>query len=331
MAGGLILSPHFVDRHGDELRRVCADAGLDFELLVLPTDPTERLDPATLERAEAAYFSSDVHPDRSRQLFAAIHGSPNLRWLQIFFAGTDNPVFDRILQRGVRITTASGSTAVPIAQTLITGLLMLSRGMLTWQESQRRGEWAPHPDDALPHDLAGEVLTVFGIGAIGKEVARLGIALGMHVIGVRRSPAEPGDPVHEMVPPSAIDDVLPQTRWLAITAPLSPQTRRFFDGERLARLPRGAHVLNVGRGEIVDEAALIAALQSGALGGAYLDVFEEEPLPSTSPLWAMPNVIITPHNSSAARGNARRAIDIFFENLGHYGRGEPLRNEVRPG
>jgi phosphoglycerate dehydrogenase-like enzyme len=132
-----------------------------------------------------------------------------------------------------------------------------------------------------------------------------------------------------MHPPAALDQLLPRAQWLALTCPLTDETRRMIDAGRLALLPQGARIVNVARGEIIDEQALIAALASGHLGGAYLDVFEQEPLPAESPLWDLPNVVLSPHNAAASAGNDARATAMFLHNLGLSTRGEPMKNEVR--
>jgi phosphoglycerate dehydrogenase-like enzyme len=169
---------------------------------------------------------------------------------------------------------------------------------------------------------------VYGLGGIGAEFARLARTLGMHVIGVRRGARKAGDPVDEMHTPDQLDALLPRAEWLMLACPLTAETRGLISAARLALLPQGAHVLNIARGEVIDEAAMTAALQSRHLAGAYLDVFEQEPLPATSPLWDMPNVIVTPHNSSSSAGNERRVFDCFVRILGQWKSGAPLTNEV---
>jgi phosphoglycerate dehydrogenase-like enzyme len=166
------------------------------------------------------------------------------------------------------------------------------------------------------------------MGSIGTGIARLAQALGLTVIGIRRSPRMPSDPVAETHPPSALAELLPRCDWLAIACPLTAETRRLVDAAMLARLPRGARVINVARGEIVDEAALVHALQGGHLAGAYLDVFEQEPLPAESPLWDLPNVIVTPHNCGASSGNEARILALFADNLERWLSGQPLLNEL---
>ena len=330
MAGlGLLASARLLERFGEAISAAARAGGLELEPIALPADPEARLDPAECARIDAAFFSVDLMGAGARAFFAAALGAPKLRWLQTFNAGIDHPIFARFPERGVRVTTAAGAAAEPIAQTALAGLLLLARGFPHWLDAQRRSEWKPHPVTALPRDLRGQVLLVFGLGAIGAELARLARALGLYVIGVRRSPAQPGDPVDELHPPARLRELLPRADWLAIACALSDETRGVIDADALARLPRGAHVLNVARGGVVDEPALCESLRSGHLAGAYLDVFAVEPLPSESPLWTLPNVIVTPHNSAATRGSEARQVAIFLDNLTRFGRGEPLKNEVR--
>lgn len=323
----ILISPAILARYGAEIE--AAWPGL--ELLPLPKDPAVRLPAEELARVDFACFSLDLMGTYSRAFFAAAQGAPNLRWLHAYNAGVDNPVFSRILDRGVRVTTSAGATAKPIAQTAIGGMLMLARPFLAWGESQRRRQWAPIPPAAIPEDLAGQQMTVLGLGAIGSEIARVAGAIGLRVTGVRRSPWRDGDAVDTVVPPSRLLEIAPTTDWLAVACPLTTETRGIVTREVLAALKPGARVLNIARGEVIDEPAMVEMLASGHLGGAYLDVFAEEPLPAESALWDMPNVIISPHNSAVAAGNERRATtDYFLENLRRMAAGRPLLNEVGP-
>jgi phosphoglycerate dehydrogenase-like enzyme len=325
---GILLSQRFLERYGDGVDRVERETGLRLERIVLPADPAARIDEGARGRVELAYFSTDLFPDGARGFFAAVQGAPNLRWVHVFNAGTDHPVFQRLLERGIRLSASAGASAEPIAQTAIAALLWLARGFPFWQDAQRRRAWERLQGVRTPRDLRGQTLVVVGLGGIGRELARLARALGLRVIGVRRSAARADDPVDELYPPSALPSLLPRADWLALACPLTPETRHLVDARALALLPRGARVLNVGRGEVVDEAALVDALQKGHLGGAYLDVFETEPLPAESPLWDLPEVIVTPHDSAASRGNERRQAESFLANLARFGRGEPLLHEV---
>lgn len=328
MEAGILAGRGFVEQFGDDLRAAAGRAGLSLRPVLLPDDPGARLTSEDLAGVKIAFFSGDIFPDHSRALFSAVQQAEDLQWFHTFTAGTDHPVFQRLLGRGVRMSNSAGSTAEPIAHSVVGGILLLSRPFLHWMERQREHRWDGLGRADAPDDLRSQTLVVFGLGEIGKQVARISRALGLHVIGVRRSARRDDDPVDEMVTPGELADVLPRADWLVVTAPLTPETRGIIDGAALARLPRGARVLNVGRGEIIDEQALVAALGAGQVGGAYLDVVETEPLPPESPLWDMPNVIISPHNSAISNGNEARSAAIFLENLGRWATGRPLRNEV---
>lgn len=318
----LLVSPAFHRRYQAGVQ----DAWPGIEPIVLPEDPNARLDPEALARVDYAYFSGDLFPDYSRSFFAAAQGAPNLKWMHVFNAGVDAPIFRRMLERGVRLTTSAGSTAQPIAQSAIGGMLMLARPFLSWLESQRRHAWEPLRG-APPPDLVGQHMTVIGLGSIGSEIARIAAAIGLNVTGVRRNPRRDTDPVQQIVPPAELPRLVPSTDWLVIACPLTDETRGLVSRDLLGHLKHGAHLINIGRGEVVDEPALIDALRSGQVGGAYLDVVSQEPLPPESPLWDLPNVIISPHNSAVAAGNDARATGYFLENLRRMANGEPLVNE----
>ena len=305
----LLVSSRLHAERGADIAAHAERLGILLELVVLPADPEGRLSDADCARLDLAFFSQDVFPKFSRQFFSTVRKAPALQWLHVFNAGVDHPIYTEMLERGVRLTTSAGSTAAPIAQTAITGLLMLARN--------------------FPRDLVGQTAVVFGLGSIGSEIARLAQALGLKVIGIRRSPQQPGDPVDELYPPDRLPQLLPHCDWLIIAAPLTTETRGLIDAGMLARLPQGACIINVARGEIIDETAMVAALREQRLGGAYLDVFEKEPLPAESPLWDLPNVLVTPHNSAAAAGNDERVYQMFLGNLGCWHQGKPLRNQVR--
>ncbi len=314
MSGALLVSNQVEDHY-----RAALDAAAPgVARVVLRPDDCEG-DPS---RVEIAFFSGDLFPERVREFVLALRDAKQLRWLHTFSAGVDNPWFQALRARGVRLTTSSGANAVPIAQTVMLYLLALSRDLARWKDAQQRRAWEPHP----VVDLQGLTLGVVGLGPIGLEVARLGAALPMRVVGVRRSPR--GDEPCETWPITRLDELLPRADALVLALPLSDDTRHLLDARRIALLKRGAWLVNVGRGALIDEAALVAALQSGQLGGAGLDVFEVEPLPPESPLWPLPNVIVTPHNSGDSPGNQVRAAEIFLDNLARFVRGETLRNEV---
>lgn len=324
----LLLSHRLHASRGADLAERARSLGRELELIALPADPAARLPDEVCAGIELAFFSSDVFPEYSRQFFSTVRKAPRLAWLHVFNAGIDHPIYAEMMERGARLTTSSGATAVPIAQTAITGMLMLARNFPRWLDAQRSHVWNPARFAEAPRDLAEQRVLILGLGSIGNEIARLAKVLGMPVTGIRRSGGHPDDHADAVAPPGQLDALLPQADWLVIACPLTAETRGLITAERLQRLPAGARVVNVARGEIVDEPALIAALQSGHLAGAYLDVFAEEPLPESSPLWELPNVLVTPHNSAAAAGNDGRVYDMFAGNLDRWLRGEPLLNEA---
>lgn len=322
----LLVSHRLHAERGADIAAHARHSGIELEQVVLPADFEGRLSEADCARLDLAFFSADVFPKFSRQFFSTVRKAPRLQWLHVFNAGVDHPIYDEMIARGVCLTTSAGTTAVPIAQSAIAGLLMLARNFPRWLAAQQERRWDPARTPDFPRDLAGQTVVVYGLGGIGSEIARLARALGLKVIGVRRSPLKPGDPVDELHPPQQLDALLARADWLVIASPLTAETRGLINAARLARLPRGARFINIGRGEIIDEPALIEALRSGHIAGAYLDVFEKEPLPEDSPLWTLPNVIVSPHNSAASSGNDERIFRLFLDNLGRWHRKESLIN-----
>jgi phosphoglycerate dehydrogenase-like enzyme len=324
----LLIDRAMYEAYSEEIARIESVTGGSIEPLFIPP-PGERLTSEDLERIEIGTPpNGDYEPEGARRFYGGATRAPNLRWVHLPHAGVDDPVFGRLLDAGVRLTNASGAMAEPIASSAIGGLLQLARGFPRWAAAQERHEWDPHPQAEFPRDLREQTIVVFGLGAIGIEIARLARALHLHVIGVRRSAARDGDPVDELVTPAQLAEVLPRADWLAIASPLTDQTSGLFDEKLLALLPAGARIVNIARGEIIDEAAMTARLADGRLGGAYLDVFEEEPLPAESPLWDLPRVILSPHDSSTTTAVDKRLSGYFLRNLEHWLRREALETEV---
>ncbi len=304
-----------------------------LEIVVAPEEQGIVLSEEQLSRVEAAFFNVASGLAPARKVLGSARRAPNLQWLHLGHSGADDPAFQELMDRGVVVTNSAGVTAEPIAQSVIAALLALNRGIPHWIEAQRRHAWEPDPNglsaERLPGELRGQTMVVFGLGGIGGFVARFARAFGIRVIGVRRTPATAADGVDEWAAPDRLNDVLPRADMLVIAAPLTAQTRGVFDAATLGLLPVGALVVNVSRGELVDEVALTAGLASRRLGGAYLDVFEREPLPQDSPLWDLPNVIVSPHNSARSAGTQLRVDTIFTEELGRWLRGEESPRRVR--
>ena len=271
---------------------------------------------------ELAYFSSDLWPVGYRQFLAVAQQANDLRWFHSMSAGVDSPIFGALRHRGVRVTTSSGSSALPIAQTVLLYVLALNKGLPAWMDAQRRNAWEPHSRS----DLDGSRMVVVGMGPIGMHVARLARAFAIDVVGVRRTVM--GDEPCHTVSFAALDEELAHADHVVLALPLTDDTRLMFNESRIAQIKPGAILINVGRGELVDEVSLVSALTTGHLSGAGLDVFHTEPLPAESPLWSIPNVIVTPHNSGAVSGNAARVDQMFLTNLERLVTGHPLMNEI---
>jgi phosphoglycerate dehydrogenase-like enzyme len=231
------------------------------------------------------------------------------------------------LPSGVTVSTLGAAGAASIAEHALFLLLALLRQAPALLEQQQRAEWATEPMAATIESLQDERVAVLGIGHIGRKIAALTMAFGAEPIGVARSARS--DPLgFEIMPLACLGEVLERCTSVVVALPLVPATERLLDAATLARLPRGARLVNVSRGGIVDTDALVAALNSGALGGAALDVTDPEPLPPAHPLWAMPNVLVTPHVAWAgALDKKQRELDaVVVENAYRFVRGEPLLN-----
>jgi phosphoglycerate dehydrogenase-like enzyme len=313
---GLLLSDAVNRAHGARLDAVAAEGGVALRRLPL-ADAADALD-----EIDIAFFSRELYEGSSLRkpgalsdgFFRVADAAPRLRWLHVCSSGLDLPQYAPALARGVRVTSSTGVTAVPIAQTAVAAILAQSRGFDHWLAAQAQRVWAPLGGAQRPRELRDLRVVVVGAGAIGSEIGRLLKAFGLHVTAVRRG-ASATPPFDRTIDFLRLDEVLPTCDWLVLAAPLTEQTRGLIDARRLALLPPHARLANVARGELVDEAALCDALAAGRLRGAYLDTFVDEPLPPASPLWGLPGVWISPHNSAASQGHEERGVDSFIENF----------------
>jgi len=323
-----LVSKQFIAGFGDALQSVAARCGQSVSFLTLRDDGTP-LPRADCERIDCIFLDRDIRftPPLAEGYKKALDAAANVKWIHYANSGIGQQYRVADLDaRGVILTSSTGSNAEPVAQTGFTGLLMLARGFTTYIPGQFRHEWRPLRGEALPEDLRGQTLLLIGVGAVGTVFAGYARAFGLRVIGVRRSPRKDSDPVDELHPPSKLAQLLPRADWIVICCPLTKETRNLIDAAAFALVKPGARLINIARGEIVDEAAMIEALRSGRLAGAALDAHREEPLPPDSPLWDLPHVIISPHNASASKGNEKRCAEMFIANFGHWLRGEPMFN-----
>ena len=286
---------------------------------VLPDAPQTDCDIAFVSRDVTGLSTKHEILPATRVFYDAMLAAPSLRWVHIHSAGADRAVDVTLAQRGVEVTTSSGVNAGIVAQGAIAAMLALARHLPKMLDAQRAHRWTSLMASGLPRDIEGQRAVIVGWGPIAQQLAVLLDAFGIVVSVARRASTPAGERI-ATVPYRRLGELLPDADWLIACCPLSDETRRLIDASMLARLPPTAYVVNVARGEIVDEAALIAALRNGSLAGAYLDVFEHEPLAADSPLWDLPNVIVTPHSAGLSDGNERRVAELFLERLARWTR-----------
>jgi phosphoglycerate dehydrogenase-like enzyme len=275
--------------------------------------------------AEAAWANSDVFfSPVARAFMVAMLKSPSLRWVQSGAAGFDNPVFGQIVQKGAALTTSHGQ-AVGMADYVLWGVLDALQGGPGRRAAQAAREWTRQPF----REIAGQTWTIVGFGAIGQGVAQRARAFGAHIVGVRRS-QDPHPAADRIAAMGDLPGLLPQSDVVVLACPLTAETRHMANAGFFAALKAGAIFVNVGRGGLVDEPALLTALDRGAPEHAVLDVFETEPLPVESAFWVHPRVTLTPHSSGMSTGNASRNDSLFLDNLRRFASGEPLTNQADP-
>jgi phosphoglycerate dehydrogenase-like enzyme len=248
--------------------------------------------------------------------------APRLKWIQSTGAGVDKLLPS--VPAGVVLTSTSGMHVRKGGEYAMTALLMLNHRVPHFVTAQRASRW----DQAFSTPIAGKTVVILGVGAIGSEAARLARRFGMRVLGVSRS-ATRNPAVERMYGPNELPAVLPQADFLLVTLPLTDETRGMIDRAALELLPAHAGLINLGRGDVIDNAALADKLTKGELSGAVLDVYPQEPLPSSSALWSTPNLIMSPHcGVDDGASYAESALEIFLDNLRRYAAGSKLNNVV---
>ena len=249
--------------------------------------------------------------------------APRLRWVQATSSGIGRPIRGLGLDRtDIVFTNCAGVHAVPLAEWVVLGLLYLVKDVPRLLEEQAAHRWQRY----TARSLAGRRVLLVGLGGVGREVARVLAGLGVEVRGLRRSDGPAPEGVSRLIAREELLEALADVDALVLACPYTPETHHLIGAPELAALPPGAHLVNIARGAVVEEPALVAALQSGHLGGAILDVFEVEPLPADSPLWDMPNVLVSPHSVSTLETENELIVDLFVDNLRRYLDGRPLRN-----
>jgi D-2-hydroxyacid dehydrogenase (NADP+) len=326
MAVRLLMSLAAHERFGARIEEAMQGRDLDVVFIDEVTDPGRVGADIGLLSRDITGKSTKFHPlETMRRFFDCIAASPGFRWLQVHSAGTDRPVYPPLFERGITITTASGAGARTLGVTVLGGMIALHRQFPALWDAQRRHAWEPLDEVNGPPAFGGATAVVVGMGPIGREIARLLRAFGLRVVGVRRE-AEPVAECDETITYAALASKLPAADWLVLACPLTETTRGLIDARALAALPPRARLVNVARGEVVHEPELIRALREKRLAGAWLDVFAHEPLDPASPLWDLPNVLVSPHSSARSSADFDTVGEIFLDNLARWRDGRPLRN-----
>ncbi len=307
------------------------EANLSVQLLnSAEQKPGVQFDAALISRDVTATSTKQKIIPSTQTFYDLLLSSPDLRWVQIHSAGADRQIYLDLMKQGVTISGSSGVNAPVVMQNAIAGILMLARKFPQMLKAQTEHRWDSLINYPLPEDLSGQTAVIVGRGPIGDAITKALHVFGVKTISVGFNAAlkENQQSIDDVIHISQLHQVLPPAQWLILACPLSNDTRGVIDHTAFNLLPKGAHIINIARGEIINEPDLIAALQSKKLGGAYLDVFASEPLDPASPLWDMENVIATPHSAGHSAGNEQRVLELFVKNLHLFAQGQVLKNQI---
>ena len=251
--------------------------------------------------------------------------APRVRWVHSRSAGVENVLHPALVEGPIVLTNARGAYSRSLAEWVMAAVLFFAKDLRRLVRRQAEGRWDPFE----PEEIAGRTLGIVGYGDIGRAVARQARAFAMEVLALRRRPgAEADELAGAVVGHDGLIAVMRRADYVVVAAPITPETRGLVGREAIAAMKASAVLVNVGRGPVVDEAALVEALSSRRIRGAALDVFEKEPLPEGHPLYRLDNVLLSPHSADQVAGWREGAVDAFVEQVGRYLRGEPLRNVV---
>ena len=306
-------------------------------LVTIPMDPQQRQTlSAIAPEAEVVYTAAEaVTPDQVSQAEIILGNLPipqlqyakRLKWLQLNYAGSDNYAAPGVLPEGVILTNASGSYGLAISECMLAGILQLIKRLDQYQRNQAQHIWR---NEGEVSSIEGSTTLVVGFGDIGSSFAQRMHALGSTVIGIRRNVTDKPDYVSALYQMDALDRLLPLADFVSLSLPNSPQTQKVMGAKQFAEMKDSAILVNVGRGSAVDTDALVSALNGGQIGGAVIDVVDQEPLPAEHPLWDAPHLVLTPH----VTGNynlpetLRRIVSLSLRNLAAYLNGQPMESVV---
>lgn len=282
------------------------------------------------DRAPEEILDADVFVGwslRPEQFVAA----KNLRWIHSPAAAVHQLMYPELIKSSVVVTNSTGVHGPVVAEHAVAMMLALAKRLPQAMQYQAKKEWSQEQlwnERPRPREVAGATVAVVGMGGIGREFTRLAKALGMRVLAVRENPAKGAGGADAVYGPEQVDEVLPQADYVLLCTPVTPATTAIINAARLKKMKPDAYLMNVARGPLIDEPALVEALRERRIAGAGLDVFVEEPLPADSPFWSLDNVLITPHTAAVTERLWDRHYDLIVENLRRFVAGKPLLNEV---
>jgi len=294
-----------------------AAAAPDLQLAPIPAGG--ELPPGAAD-AEIFYYNFVFRP---QIIPAVIRAAPGLRWIHSISAGVDHLLCPELVESDIVFTSSVGAHAVAISESVIGMMLFTVKQFGGHWDAQKEHRWNRVRKD----ELHGKTLGIIGLGHVGAELARLAQAFAMRVLATRRAP-QPAPNVDTVLGPDGLPTLLAESDFVALCAALTPETRGMIGARELRQMKPSAYFINIARGALVDEDALVRALREGWIGGACLDAFTQEPLPPQHPFWSLPNCFVTPHSSANTPQLTARALDIFAENVRRYRAGEPLLNVV---
>jgi phosphoglycerate dehydrogenase-like enzyme len=295
----------------------------DFPQVEVKYSATKRDDEQALDSADVMIGWS-LPPEQLR-------AAKNLRWIYSITAAVDQFLYPELISSEIAVMNAGGVHGPVVAEHAIAMLLALAKRLTSAVRYQERRKWAMEAiwnEQPRPREVRGANIVVIGLGSIGAEVAAMAASLKMHVIGVREHPERGAEGVHEVVGYAALDNAIARADFVVLAAPLTERTRHLIDARRLQLFKPTAFLINVSRGALVDEGALVKALRDRKIAGAALDVFEQEPLSRWSPLWKMPQVLITPHTAFLTENVWHRHYEVFAANLKRFLAGQPLEGII---
>lgn len=329
----VIVTLPYNEQHMNELREISPRLRFNFNVV----RKAEEIPADLWARCEVLYTDKILPPPEQ---------VPNLRWLQCHYAGIESlfemPLFQK---KDLMITTLSGVAAPQMAEFALTMILALGHRLPEMAQAQAKADWPKDRwDRFMPVELRRSTVGIVGYGSIGREVARLVRAVGATVLATKRDVMHPedsdytipgqgdpgGDLFHRLYPPQALRSMLKECDFVVVALPLTEETRGIIGAAELAAMKPSAYLIHLARGLVIDPAALLVTLQERKIAGAALDAFVEEPLPASSPLWRLNNVLVTPHVAGVSTYYNERAIQLFSENLRHYLSGAPLFNRYDP-